>query len=153
MGSRPPRLAEAGNLLETATVIAPFGASAVLLFAAPAGPFAQPRNAIGGHLLCSVIGVLVVALLGDTPIAMGAGVALAIALMMLTDTVHPPAGADPLVAIVIGAGWQFPVQLGQALHREREGARTRDRGPCVELGLRKATPDSMAVPPARSRGR
>ena len=39
---------------------------------------------------------------------MGLGVALGIALMMLTDTVHPPAGADPLVAIAMGTGWHFP---------------------------------------------
>lgn len=102
-------LAALDDLLRLTLLIAPFGASAVLVFAVPASHFAQPRNVIGGHLLCSVIGVAMFALLHQSPIAMGLGVGLAIGLMMLTDTVHPPAGADPIVAISIGAGWHFPI--------------------------------------------
>src|SRR5262245_13831417 len=69
-------LAEVGDLLQTLTVIAPFGASAVLVFAAPASPFAQPRNVIGGHLFCAIVGVVVFALFGQSPISMGLAVGL-----------------------------------------------------------------------------
>lgn len=102
-------LAAFGHAMHVMLVIAPFGATSVLIFAAPKVPFAQPRHVIGGHLISAAIGVLVLLFCGSSPLAMGFGVGLSIALMMLTDTVHPPAGADPLVALAIGAPWWFPL--------------------------------------------
>jgi CBS-domain-containing membrane protein len=102
----------------TPLIIAPFGASCVLLFAAPASPLAQPRNVIGGHVLSSVIGLAVLALLGPGPLAMAVAVGIAIAAMRLTGTLHPPAGADPIVIIAAGAPWWFfaaPVGIGAAI--------------------------------------
>lgn len=99
-------------------LIAPFGASCVLLFALPQSPLARPRNVIGGHAISALVGLLVVAVLGDGVLAMGIGVGLAIALMQLTGTLHPPAGGDPLVVILTGAGWSFllqPVLAGTAV--------------------------------------
>lgn len=93
--------------LEQALLIAPFGASCVLLFALPQSPLAQPRNVIGGHFLSALVGLVVLHLIGDSVLAMGVGVGLAIAVMQLTGTVHPPAGGDPLVVILAGAGWSF----------------------------------------------
>lgn len=101
--------------LEQALLIAPFGASCVLLFALPSSPLARPRNVIGGHFLSALVGLLVLTLLGDGALACGIGVGLAIAVMQFTGTVHPPAGGNPLVVIMTGAGWSFlalPVLAG-----------------------------------------
>ncbi|WP_295810044.1 HPP family protein [uncultured Apibacter sp.] len=46
-------------------------------------------------------------LLGNEWYSMSLGVGLAIAIMQLTKTTHPPAGADPLVIITGGASWNF----------------------------------------------
>ena len=83
-------------------LIAPFGASCVLLFAAPESAFAQPRNVMLGHLFASAVGLGVFAIAGVGVWQMAVGVGLAIAVMQLTRTVHPPAGADPLVILLAG---------------------------------------------------
>jgi CBS-domain-containing membrane protein len=62
-------LAEMSWHLGTTLLIAPFGASCVLVFAVPQSPFAQPRNVIGGHLISATIGLLVFHTLGATPFA------------------------------------------------------------------------------------
>ncbi len=108
-------LAEMTTHLGKILLIAPFGASCVLVYALPQSPLAQPRNVIGGHLVSTCIGLVVAALLGTTPVAYGLGVGLAIAAMSLTRTLHPPAGADPIVVIMTGASWPFlfvPVLVG-----------------------------------------
>src|SRR5690606_20970017 len=78
-------------------LIPPFGASCVLVFGAPASPFARPRNVIGGHMVSALMGLIAVAVFGPGIVGMALGVGLAITAMMLTDTVHPPAGASPIV--------------------------------------------------------
>ncbi|KAF0811303.1 hypothetical protein IGB42_04236 [Andreprevotia sp. IGB-42] len=89
-------------------LMAPFGATCVLLFAAPDTPLAQPRNVIGGHLVSSLVGLLFLKYVGTSPLEMGLAVGLAIALMQLTRTLHAPAGADPLVVLMAGkASWGF----------------------------------------------
>ena len=100
-------LAELSARLDVMLLIAPFGASCVLVFGLPDSPLARPRNVIGGHLVSAAVGLPVFSLLGATPVAFGTGVGLAIVAMMLTDTVHPPAGADPIVVILAGASWSF----------------------------------------------
>ena len=101
-------------------VIGSFGASAVLLFAAPRAPFSQPRNLIGGHVISAIVGVACFRYLPDLLFVQeSAAVATAIALMMLTRTVHPPGGATALIAVIgpeaiRGMGWAyvFPVLVG-----------------------------------------
>ncbi len=90
-------------------LVAPFGASCVLLFALPGSPLARPRNVIGGHFISALMGLLVLALMGDGILAMGLGVGLAIAAMQFSGTLHPPAGGMPLVVMMTGAGWSFLV--------------------------------------------
>jgi len=90
-------------------LIAPFGASCVLVFGVPASPFARPRNVIGGHLVTALMGLIAISLLGPGPPGIAVGVGLAIAAMMLSDTVHPPAGANPIVVALTHAGWSFLV--------------------------------------------
>ena len=45
-------------------LFAPFGASAVLLYGAPAAPFSQPRNLLGGHFISATVGVIIFNILG-----------------------------------------------------------------------------------------
>lgn len=105
-------------------LIAPFGASAVLIYGAPKSPLAQPRNVIGGHILAAVIGVMVCRLLsGEMWLAASLAVSLAIIVMHLTKTLHPPAGATALFSVIGGPavhklGFSFvlmPVAAGAAI--------------------------------------
>jgi CBS-domain-containing membrane protein len=108
-------LSTLSNALGALLLIAPFGATSVLVFAIPQSPLARPRNVIGGHLISTFVGLCVFKLLGATPLALGLGVGLAIAAMSLSETLHPPAGADPIVVILGAASWQFlftPVLVG-----------------------------------------
>lgn len=96
-------------------LIAPFGASCVLLMALPQSPLARARNVIGGHFLSALMGLIVLNLLGSGILACGIGVGLAIAVMQFTGTLHPPAGGNPLIVIMTGAGWSFlvtPILMG-----------------------------------------
>lgn len=82
-------------------VIAPFGASAVLVYGAPRSPLAQPRNLIGGNIVSALVGVACWQLLHDFPwLAAALAVSTAIALMHATKTLHPPGGATALFAVI-----------------------------------------------------
>ena len=104
-------------------IVAPIGASAVLLFAVPTSPLAQPWSIIGGNTLSALVGVIVAQLIHDPMLAVGVGVALAIAVMSLTRCLHPPGGAAALTSIlggptVLAAGFAYPfvpVALNSAL--------------------------------------
>ena len=96
-------------------LIPPFGASLVLVMAVHDSPLASPRNVFFGHILSASSGVLMFYFLGESPLAISAGLALAISLMMLTKTVHPPAGANPVIAILGAKTFEFvimPVAIG-----------------------------------------
>ncbi|MBI4288976.1 MAG: HPP family protein [Chloroflexi bacterium] len=82
-------------------IIGSFGASAVLIYGAIKSPLAQPRNLIGGHLLSAIIGVAAYQLLqGHIPLSAAVAVAMAIGVMELTKTLHPPGGATALIAVI-----------------------------------------------------
>ncbi|WP_243438354.1 HPP family protein [Fundidesulfovibrio soli] len=84
-------------------LIGSFGASSVLLYAAPRSPLAQPRNLLGGHVLSALVGVAVrLWLPGPAWLACALAVACAIALMQLTGTLHPPGGATAFIAVAGG---------------------------------------------------
>ena len=104
--------------LQTPIIMAPFGATCVLAFGVPDSPFAQPRNIIGGHLICTFIGLCCFWLFGNQWYTLALGVGLAIGTMQLTKTIHPPAGADPLVVIFGACHWDFflnPVLSGSVI--------------------------------------
>lgn len=82
--------------------IAPMGASAVLLFAVPASPLAQPWPLLCGNLLSALIGVAVAHVLGSDGLACGLAVGLAIAAMGVTRSLHPPGGAVALGCVIGG---------------------------------------------------
>lgn len=84
-------------------LIGSFGASAVLIYGAPLAEFSQPRNLIGGHVLSALVGVTIAFILKENIILSSAlAVSLAIAVMHLTRTLHPPGGASALIAVIGG---------------------------------------------------
>jgi CBS domain-containing membrane protein len=103
-----------GNGPHLPLIVAPIGASAVLLFAVPNSPLAQPWSIIGGNTISALVGVIVARYVSDPALAIGLGVALAIAAMSVTRSLHPPGGAAALTAVLGGqavASWGlwFPV--------------------------------------------
>ncbi|MDR7246501.1 HPP family protein [Priestia megaterium] len=106
------------TMTSTPWLMAPFGASCVLAFGVWNAPLSQPRNIIGGHLVATFVGLVIYHLFGNDAWTLGVAVGLAIALMMLTKTTHPPAGADPIVVILGASSWSYivtPVLIGSLL--------------------------------------
>ena len=99
-------------------VAIPFATSIVTVLGSPmAGP-AQPRALIGGHLLSTLVGLVVVKICGPAPWAAAVAVGLAMVAMHVTGTFHPPAGIDPLVVVINNMSWSFliiPVGVGALL--------------------------------------
>lgn len=96
----------------------PFATSIVLVLGSPEVEAAQPRALIGGHLLSSLIGLVVVHVVGPQPWAAAIAVGLAMLAMHATRTFHPPAGIDPLLIVVNAMPWSFllvPVATGAGL--------------------------------------
>ena len=96
-------------------LIPPFGASMVLVMAVHESPLAKPKNILLGHILSALSGVIILYLIGDNFLALGIAVALAVFVMIATDTIHPPAGANPIIVILTGQGISFvlfPVAVG-----------------------------------------
>jgi CBS-domain-containing membrane protein len=92
---------------EIPLVLGSFGASCVLLFGFPESPFSQPRNVIGGHFLASLVGLAFLALFGAHWWSMALAAGTAIAVMMATRTVHPPAGSNPVIVMLSAPAWSF----------------------------------------------
>jgi CBS-domain-containing membrane protein len=89
------------NHIDKIMLIGSFGASAVLLFAVTNSPLAQPRNVIGGYTISAFVGVTVYKFFhSDLWLASALAVATAIAIMQLTQTLHPPGGATALIAVI-----------------------------------------------------
>ncbi len=84
-------------------LVAPMGASAVLLFAVPASPLAQPWSILGGNMLSALVGIAVALAVPNSTVAAGLGVGMAIAVMSLARCLHPPGGAVALSAVLGGA--------------------------------------------------
>ena len=96
-------------------LIPPFGASLVLVMAVHDSPLAKPRNVFFGHVFSASSGVLMFYFLGGTPLSISLGVSLAIFIMLITNTTHPPAGANPVIAILGAKSFEFvimPVAIG-----------------------------------------
>ena len=96
-------------------LIPPFGASLVLVMAVHDSPLASPRNVFFGHVLSASSGVLMFYFFENTALSIALGLALAIMAMQITNTVHPPAGANPIIAILGAKTFEFvimPVALG-----------------------------------------
>src|SRR5262249_47509525 len=85
----------------------PFATSIVTVLGSPKADPAQPRAFVGGHLVSTLVGLLVVKLCGPAPWAAAVASGLATVAMHLTGTFHPPAGIDPLVVVVNNMSWSF----------------------------------------------
>jgi CBS-domain-containing membrane protein len=99
-------------------LMAPFGASAVLVFGVPDSPLAQPKNVIFGHMLTASIGLCFGSLFGVGVLSMAAASGVAVSAMLFTKTTHPPAGANPLLIMLTGQSWHFlysPVLVGAVI--------------------------------------
>ncbi|SFR65423.1 CBS domain-containing membrane protein [Marinobacter daqiaonensis] len=81
-------------------LVASMGASAILLFALPNSPLAQPWSFVGGHLLPAAIGVACAQFFPDLAIAAAATVGISLFAMYLFECVHPPGGAAALVPVI-----------------------------------------------------
>ena len=96
----------------------PFATSIVLVMGSPGAEPAQPRALVGGHVLSTLLGLVVVKAIGPGPWIAALAVGLAIAAMHFTRTFHPPAGIDPLIVVVNNLPWTFlvaPVAIGACL--------------------------------------
>jgi CBS domain-containing membrane protein len=83
-------------------LVAPLGASAVLVFAAPASPFAHPWAVVGGNTLSTLCGLVCIHLLGPGPATAACAVGLAITVMFASRCLHPPGGACALIVVLGG---------------------------------------------------
>ncbi|KZY03906.1 MULTISPECIES: HPP family protein [Alphaproteobacteria] len=144
-------------------LVAPFGASSVLLFAVPNSPLAQPWSAVVGNTVAAAIGVAACLLIADPAVRIAVAVGGAITTTILCRAVHPPAGAVAMTAAmspetVERLGFWFaltPIAVGTVAlvvmaviyarltgrhypfrHFEDKGSHgTADRDPSVRLGL------------------
>lgn len=107
-----------GPGISTPLLIAPMGASAVLLYGVPASPLAQPWSIFGGNLLAGFIGITCAIYIRDPILAASTAVGLAIGAMFALRCLHPPSGAVALTAVLGGpvvhdlGYWFLAVPLG-----------------------------------------
>jgi CBS-domain-containing membrane protein len=100
-------------------LITSFGSSMVLLFGYPEISFSQPKNIFFGHLLTSIVGIIFLYIVPlpiylIIPLAVGFGVAL----MMLLNVTHPPAGANPIIVIMGSVSLDYlinPIIIGSLI--------------------------------------
>ena len=95
-----------------------FGATTLIVFVLHDKEFAQPGNIFFGHLLGIMIGILFNNFFGVSFITLGLSVGLTLTLMMYFKVVHPPAAANPLIALFGDVSFEyilFPVVTGSIL--------------------------------------
>jgi CBS domain-containing membrane protein len=160
----------AGGAVQVA-LVAPMGASAVLLFCLPGSPLAQPWAVIGGNVLSALVGVACAHAIGSPLLAAPLAGCLSILGMFLLRCLHPPSGAVALTAVLGGpavhaAGFGFalaPVGLNSVIivsaallfnnltgrrypHTQKSGLKnvhaTRDPVPTARLGFSKEDLDA-----------
>ena len=89
-------------------LLASFGSTMVLLFGYPESPFAKPKNIFFGHVLTSFIGIIFYKFISlPIFIIIPASVALGVALMIIFNVTHPPAGGNPIIMISSSASFDF----------------------------------------------
>ena len=81
-------------------IVAPLGASAVMVFVIPTSPLAQPWRVVGGNVVSTLFGVAVFQTLSSTALAAGVAVGGALLVMSLLRCMHPPGGAAALTAVI-----------------------------------------------------
>tara|TARA_B100000963_G_C22379965_1_gene559683 strand:- start:176 stop:637 length:462 start_codon:yes stop_codon:yes gene_type:complete len=101
-------------------LIGSFGATMVLIFGFPESPFSQPKNIFFGHLITSLIGILIYKYLFlEAHFLISLAVGLGIFSMILFNVTHPPAGGNAIIIILLeNTSYNFllfPVSVGAIL--------------------------------------
>ena len=100
---------------------ASFGSTVVVVFGYPDNEFAQPKNVLFGHLLCTLVGIVFVTLFKISQdrtiffLAVGLAVGISVMLMMALKITHPPAGGNTIVVMLVQDSFQyliFPIMVG-----------------------------------------
>ncbi len=91
----------------------PFITSIALVMGAPRSEPARPRALIGGHLTATLVGYLVLAVGGSSPVLAAIAVGLAVIAMLRLKVFHPPAAVDAFLVVNLGlkVGYLFSVVL------------------------------------------
>jgi CBS-domain-containing membrane protein len=92
-----------------------FGSTALILFVFHDSEFAKPKNVFFGHLISIIIGILFNHFMGISYISLSLSVGLCVTLMMYLKIIHPPAAANPLIALFADVSFDFilfPVVTG-----------------------------------------
>ena len=92
-----------------------FGSSTLIVLVFHNSEFAQPANVFFGHLLAIVMGILFNEFLGMSYLTLGLSVGATVTLMMYFKIIHPPAAANPLIALFADVSLSyiiFPVIVG-----------------------------------------
>ena len=103
---------------ETSTgfwLIFSFGSTTLIVLVFYESEFAQPSNIIFGHLLGIIVGILFNEFFGISFITLGLSVGTTVTLMMYFKVIHPPAAANPLIALFADVSLNyiiFPVLVG-----------------------------------------
>lgn len=80
-------------------LLAPFGATSIIAFLLYDSEYAQPRNIILGYIITSIVGILVVYILGHNWIVYALGVAIAMLVKSWFKAIHPPSAAMPIILL------------------------------------------------------
>ena len=91
-------LGELNNISEW--LMASLGASALLVFALPGSPMAQPWAVIAGNTLSALVGISVLHVVNEPLIAMPLAASLSILGMFVLRCLHPPAAAVSLIVVL-----------------------------------------------------
>ena len=92
-----------GSLLTSLPLVAPMGASAVIVFCLPQSPLARPWNVVIGNVASALVGVMCARFIPQAEVAAAVAVFAAITGMALSRSIHPPGGAVALTAVISGA--------------------------------------------------
>ena len=95
-----------------------FGSTTLIILVFYNSEFAQPANIFFGHLLAIVIGILYNEFFGISYLSLGLAVGTTVTLMMYFKIIHPPAAANPLIALFADVSLDyivFPVMVGSIL--------------------------------------
>ena len=84
-----------------------FGATTFSVLVFYKADMAQPRNVFFGHLVSITVGVLFNEIFGMSFITLGLAVGFALTLMMYFKVEHPPAAANPLIALLSDVSFEF----------------------------------------------
>jgi CBS-domain-containing membrane protein len=104
--------------LETSTgfwLMFSFGSTTLIVLIFYDSEFAQPGNIFFGHLLGIIIGILFNEFIGISFITLGLAVGTTVTLMIYFRIIHPPAAANPLIALFADVSLEyilFPVMVG-----------------------------------------